>query len=65
MRIRALDGEDSVQERTFNLHDLTFRIDPVGNDGLGDLADYMNIITDGDTQIIITKTWEKKRIDYE
>ncbi|KAI7762618.1 hypothetical protein LZL87_008964 [Fusarium oxysporum] len=40
-KIKVLDGYN--QEKPYNLHDLTFRVDLVGNDGNGDKNDYANL----------------------
>ncbi|KAF5602069.1 uncharacterized protein FSUBG_7904 [Fusarium subglutinans] len=40
-KIKVLDGFN--QEKTYNFHDLTFRVDLVGNDGNGDKNDYANL----------------------
>ncbi|KAF5989015.1 hypothetical protein FBULB1_1170 [Fusarium bulbicola] len=40
-KIKVLDGFN--QEKTYNFHDLTFRVDIVGNDGNGDENDYANL----------------------
>ncbi|KAH7154579.1 hypothetical protein DER46DRAFT_578414 [Fusarium sp. MPI-SDFR-AT-0072] len=40
-KFKVLDGYN--QEKPYNLHDLTFRVDLVGNDGNGDKNDYANL----------------------
>ncbi|KAM5372385.1 hypothetical protein ACJA88_009134 [Fusarium oxysporum] len=40
-KIKVLDGYN--QEKPYNLHDLSFRVDMVGNDGNGDKNDYANL----------------------
>ncbi|EXL66322.1 hypothetical protein FOPG_17499 [Fusarium oxysporum f. sp. conglutinans race 2 54008] len=40
-KIKVLDGYN--QEKPYNLHDLSFRVDLVGNDGNGDKNDYANL----------------------
>ncbi|KAL5586769.1 hypothetical protein FOBRF1_016639 [Fusarium oxysporum] len=40
-KIKILDGYN--QEKPYNLHDLSFRVDLVGNDGNGDKDDYANL----------------------
>ncbi|GIC86088.1 uncharacterized protein Aud_002450 [Aspergillus udagawae] len=40
----------------YNLHDLTFRLDTVGNNGLGDSRDYMNHVTAAHLQFASTIT---------
>ncbi|RKK36498.1 hypothetical protein BFJ66_g12930 [Fusarium oxysporum f. sp. cepae] len=40
-KIKVLDGYN--QEKPYNLHDLSFRVDMVGNDGDGDKNDYANL----------------------
>ncbi|KLP01968.1 uncharacterized protein Y057_7813 [Fusarium fujikuroi] len=42
-KIKVLDGFN--QEKPYNFHDLTFRVDLVGNDGNGDKDDYANLAT--------------------
>ncbi|KAG4293310.1 hypothetical protein FPRO06_12798 [Fusarium proliferatum] len=42
-KIKVLDG--FTQEKPYNFHDLTFRVDLVGNDGNGDKDDYANLAT--------------------
>ncbi|WKT51478.1 Membrane attack complex component/perforin (MACPF) domain [Fusarium oxysporum f. sp. vasinfectum] len=40
-KIKVLDGYN--QEKPYNLHDMSFRVDLVGNDGNGDKNDYANL----------------------
>ncbi|RBA22467.1 hypothetical protein FPRO05_00814 [Fusarium proliferatum] len=42
-KIKVLDGFN--QEKPYNFHDLTFRVDLVGNDGNSDKDDYANLAT--------------------
>jgi hypothetical protein len=42
LMINSKVGESRLK-RTYNLHDTTFRIDLVGNDGFGELNDYMTL----------------------
>jgi hypothetical protein len=43
-----------IEEVAFNLFDLTFRLDYVGNDGNGEFGDYMNILKSEDSYTIQT-----------
>jgi hypothetical protein len=40
-KTKVIDGLN--QEKPYNVHDLTFRVDLVGNDGNGDKNDYTNL----------------------
>ncbi|KAF2108744.1 hypothetical protein BDV96DRAFT_504130 [Lophiotrema nucula] len=48
-------AESGTQEINYNLHDLTFRLDHVGNNGIGDAADYMNVNAEGHSESYQTK----------
>ncbi|KAK0630483.1 hypothetical protein B0T17DRAFT_506951 [Bombardia bombarda] len=40
------EGDGADKDVNYNLFDLTSRMDCVGNDGLGDAADFMNVVTE-------------------
>ncbi|KAG7294218.1 hypothetical protein NEMBOFW57_004288 [Staphylotrichum longicolle] len=52
------EGPGPDKEVNYNLFDLTFRMDCVGNDGVGDAADFMNVITEAHEERRETHTWD-------
>lgn len=55
MRRRADEGPGPDKDVSYNMFDLTFRMDYVGNDGIGDAKDFMNVIT---------KAHEERRVEH-
>lgn len=52
------EGPGPDKEVNYNLFDLTFRMDCVGNDGVGDAADFMNVVTEPHEERRETHTWD-------
>jgi hypothetical protein len=52
------EGPGPDKDVNYNLFDASFRIDYVGNDGLGDAADFMNVVTDAHEERRETHTWD-------
>jgi hypothetical protein len=58
VEIRAVNKETSPKNCSYNLHDLTFRLDCVGDEGYGDSRDFMNVISGSTKKASFEKTFE-------
>ncbi|OIW28572.1 hypothetical protein CONLIGDRAFT_617447 [Coniochaeta ligniaria NRRL 30616] len=52
------EGVGPDKDVNYNLFDVPFRMDYVGNDGVGDAADFMNVVTDAHEERTETHTWD-------
>ncbi|KAJ5653740.1 hypothetical protein N7490_000743 [Penicillium lividum] len=59
LEIRALANEAKPKVSVYNLHDLTFRLDLVGNEGQGDSKDFMNVVAGASRKETIERISEK------
>lgn len=52
------EGPGPDNDVNYNLHDVAFRMDYVGNEGAGDSSDFMNVVTAPHEEKRETHTWE-------
>lgn len=55
LRVLPRKTEAGEQQLNYAMHDLTFRLDAVGDGGFGDAPDYMNIVTSARTENVVSK----------
>lgn len=60
LRVLPRKTEAGEQQLNYAMHDLTFRLDAVGDGGFGDAPDYMNIVTSARTENVLFKELSKE-----